>query len=445
MDKIIGQFFSMRMMTIGMFLFLIAIGAATFIESAYDVQTAKLFVYNATWFEILLVYLAINLISNIFKYDLFRKEKFATLLFHLSFIVILIGAGITRFISFEGLMLIREGSSSNFIYSSDPFLWMKINDGKLQYVYKEKSYQSPQYFNRFNIDVEFPNHKTPITVTFENFRENMVDSLVINDSISESVLDIVTDGMSSNYLGKNGFIMLGDLSMSFDKKDAMPGIEVIEENKKYYFKSVLDIAFLPMAKMREARQNGFEVSDSSFTIVPANSKTLLESATLYKVQGQQFVFKGLIKNAKKMLVPASKKNEGIDYLTVKVTDGEKSKIVDLAGGMGQIPSSEIFEFNGLTYELEYGATKIDLPFSIACRDFQLDRYPGSDAPSSFASEVTVLDPKHNVKEDHRIFMNNVIDYGGYRFFQSAYDPDEKGTRLSVNHDALGTNVTYIGY
>lgn len=432
-------------MALGMFIFLFAIGAATFIESAYDVQTAKLFIYNGTWFEILLVYLAINLISNIFRYNMFKREKLASLAFHVSFIVILIGAGVTRFISFEGLMLIREGSSSNFIYSSDPYIWMKINDGEVQYVYKEKNYQSPQYFNRFNIGVDFPKHETPIEVSFVNFRKKMVDSLVVNDSISGNVLEIVTDGMKSNYLGKDDFVMLEDLAISFDKKNAMPGIEVFEENKKYYFKSAIEVTFLAMTKMREARQNGFEVADSSFEVVPANTKVLFETATLYKAQNQQFVFKGILNNAKKMLMPSGRKDVGTDYLTVKITDGNKSKIIDLAGGMGQIPSAEIFEFNGLTYEMEYGATKFELPFSIACRDFQLDRYPGSDAASSFASEVTVLDPKNDVKEDHRIFMNNVIDYGGYRFFQSAYDPDEKGTRLSVNHDTIGTNVTYIGY
>jgi len=337
MDKIIGQFFSMRMMALGMFIFLFAIGAATFIESAYDVQTAKLFIYNGTWFEILLVYLAINLISNIFRYNMFKREKLASLAFHVSFIVILIGAGVTRFISFEGLMLIREGSSSNFIYSSDPYIWMKINDGEVQYVYKEKNYQSPQYFNRFNIGVDFPKHETPIEVSFVNFRKKMVDSLVVNDSISGNVLEIVTDGMKSNYLGKDDFVMLEDLAISFDKKNAMPGIEVFEENKKYYFKSAIEVTFLAMTKMREARQNGFEVADSSFEVVPANTKVLFETATLYKAQNQQFVFKGILNNAKKMLMPSGRKDVGTDYLTVKITDGNKSKIIDLAGGMGQIP------------------------------------------------------------------------------------------------------------
>ena len=49
------------------------------------------------------------------------------------------------------------------------------------------------------------------------------------------------------------------------------------------------------------------------------------------------------------------------------------------------------------------------------------------------------------KHHYHIYMNNVLDYRGYRFFQSGFDPDEKGTILSVNHDMWGTYITYLGY
>jgi hypothetical protein len=82
----------------------------------------------------------------------------------------------------------------------------------------------------------------------------------------------------------------------------------------------------------------------------------------------------------------------------------------------------------------------------------LDKYPGSESPSSFSSELTILDPKRNVKKDKKVYMNNVMDYDGYRFFQSSYELDnpstpenEEGTVLSVNHDWWGTNITYLGY
>ena len=66
------------------------------------------------------------------------------------------------------------------------------------------------------------------------------------------------------------------------------------------------------------------------------------------------------------------------YLTVKVTDGKFSRLVKLKGGMGQIPDAEVFSLNGLTYQMEYGSTRIEMPFYIGCKDFRLEKYPGSE-------------------------------------------------------------------
>ena len=47
---------------------------------------------------------------------------------------------------------------------------------------------------------------------------------------------------------------------------------------------------------------------------------------------------------------------------------------------------------------------------------------------------------------HLIYMNNILDLDGYRLYQSSIDvEDETWTGLSVNHDKLGTIVTYLGY
>lgn len=445
MENFSRAFFSMRMMAVAMIIFLLAIGAATFIESAYDIQAAKIMIYNALWFEVLLTYLGMNLIANIFRYKMYQREKIAMFMFHLSFIVILIGAAVTRFISFEGLMLIREGEKSNVIHSSDPHIWFRINDGKLQYTYSEKAFMSEITDNDFSIDVNFPKHKTPIKIEYVSFQKKMIDSLVINDSIKGVALEIITDGMKSNYLTKGNFVLAGDVAISFEKKDAMPGIELIQKGAKIMIRSKQALRYLPMAEMQKARQTGQEVPDSLFVEIAPDTLVPFQTTTLYQVGGQQFVFKQMINHAKMMLMPSGRRDVGSDYLTVRVTDGNQSKLVQLEGGMGAMPEHEVFNLNGLTYEMEYGSTRIEIPFFIACRDFQLDRYPGSNAPSSFASEVTILDEKNKYTRDQRIFMNNVMDYGGFRFFQSSYDPDEKGTRLSVNHDWWGTNITYLGY
>ncbi len=90
-------------------------------------------------------------------------------------------------------------------------------------------------------------------------------------------------------------------------------------------------------------------------------------------------------------------------------------------------------------------TVIMLPFQLKLSDFVLDRYPGSMSPSSYASEVILFDHKENVTISFRIYMNHILKYKGYRFYQSSYDHDEKGTILSVNHDGPGIFITYAGY
>lgn len=456
MDKFFKIFFSMKMMTLGLIIFFVAIGAATFIESMYDTQTARIAIYNSLWFELLLAYLAVNLIANIFEHRMFRREKVAVLSFHLAFIIIIIGAGVTRYMGFDGMMEIREGEKSNIIYSSDPHLWFKINDGKLQYTDHKHMLMSDWDFvsNDFSIDVNFPEHKTPVTIEYVDYQRKMIDTLIINDSIKGKALDIITDGMKSNYLTKNGFLLLGgNIAISFDKEDAMPGIHISEVNGEMILKTKLPMRYLPMTEMQKARQSGQPVDEKLYVNVPVDTLVPFKTTTLYMVGDQQFVFKQVIDHAKMTKMHSGKDDVGIDYLTVKITDGNESKIVELGGGIGVAnPEHATFEFKGLTYEMEYGSMAVEMPFHIACRDFQLDKYPGSETASSFASEVTVIDDQKKYKRDQRIFMNNVMDYSGYRFFQSSYTLDtpstpenEEGTILSVNQDWWGTNITYLGY
>ena len=119
---------------------------------------------------------------------------------------------------------------------------------------------------------------------------------------------------------------------------------------------------------------------------------------------------------------------------MKVTSNGEEKELTLFGDKGFVSVKNQFELV-VCISLAYGSKYYKTPFNIQLNDFELDRYPGSNSPS-FASEVTLLDG--SLTENHRIYMNNVLDYKGYRFFQSSYDKDELGTVLSVNHDFWGT-------
>ena len=103
--------FSTKLMAVLFLVFAAAMGVGTFVESAYSTETARIYIYNATWFEAIMVFFVINFIGNIYRYKLLSWKKWPILILHLSWILIIIGAFVTRYISYEGMMPIREGAT----------------------------------------------------------------------------------------------------------------------------------------------------------------------------------------------------------------------------------------------------------------------------------------------------------------------------------------------
>jgi len=178
-----------------------------------------------------------------------------------------------------------------------------------------------------------------------------------------------------------------------------------------------------------------------------NTPLSFEKGKLYTLGGLNLVLKEFYPHAEVKLTsknPLAKNSPNDDLLVFKVKSGGEEREVKLFGKSAREGEPVTFTLGNKEITLTYGARRIQLPFSLRLKDFQLERYPGSMSPSSYASEVVVIDKERNKTFPYRIYMNHVLDYRGYRFFQSSYDMDEKGTILSVNHDP-GTLITYIGY
>ena len=99
--------------------------------------------------------------------------------------------------------------------------------------------------------------------------------------------------------------------------------------------------------------------------------------------------------------------------------------------------------NRIVTQTNQGNHVFVLPFQVELVKFTLTRYPGSMSPSSYESEL-LIHIDGTTRREH-VYMNNVLDLKGYRFFQASFDADEKGTVLSVNKDVAGRTVTYAGY
>lgn len=443
MDRLFRELFSMRMMALGLLAFLIAIAAATFIESSYGTPASKIAVYNAVWFEILLLYLSISLIVNIFRYRMYQREKIALFAFHLSFLLIIIGAALTRYVGFEGQMRIKEGETTNIIFSASPYLSIEANDGVNQFTYKEQRWLSEGVENPFDVDFQLPN-QPEFKVEYVEYRENIIDSIMQADSLEGEALEFVIRG-KNYYLFKGEQKLIGGLSYSFDKEGAAPGVKIWEKNGKLFIQSIKPFARVDMMKLTREDRMSNRIDSSAVTTIPADTAVRFYSGQLYNFPNESIMFREYKDHIERVEIRSENKDEGQDLLTLRLSTEGEEKLVTLAGGPSMIMGDNMVQFAGLVFKLGYGARPIELPFSIQCRDFQLDRYPGSDMASSYASEVSLIDTVNQYQRDQRIFMNNVMDYQGYRFFQSSYFPDESGTILSVNYDWWGTNVSYLGY
>lgn len=78
------------------------------------------------------------------------------------------------------------------------------------------------------------------------------------------------------------------------------------------------------------------------------------------------------------------------------------------------------------------------PYSIHLIDFRFDRYPGTNVPRNYSSDVILTDYKKNITRHVRIWMNNPLRYGGDTLYQASFAPDEMGTVLQVV-----TNATWM--
>ena len=191
---------SVKLASILIIVFAAVIGVATFIENDFGRVSAKALIYSKWWFELILFMLLINLVYNLKRYNLFRKEKIAVLTFHLAFIIILIGSAITRYVSFEGMMHIREGEESNIIVSDDVFLQVKVDDRKLQLEYDKKLFMSGITNNDFSLPLKFLDNK--ISIDYLDFFPNVKDTFISSDDGVMTLHLVVPgdDGMQSEYL-----------------------------------------------------------------------------------------------------------------------------------------------------------------------------------------------------------------------------------------------------
>lgn len=433
--KKLKPLFNSRAAGIYILLFAFFIGLATFIENDFGTSTAQKVIFKTWWFELLLLLFSISVVVNIFKFRMIPQKKWSLLMFHFSFIIILLGAAVTRYFSFEGIMHIREGETANTFLSSENYLQFQVIDNNNRYEFSEKVLFSSLGSNAFQKEYLLGNSNVSFKVL--EVIPNPVQSVERIDN-GVPTLKIVIAGMEGRveyYVKEGEQININGQIFNFTTNIIPNAFNITRIGEELFFKADQEYTQMTMA------------TQQLDTIAPSEKPTSLKLKSLYSNGANRFVFGDYFKGGASKIISEKAKIESSSILGVRLQINLNGKISEqyVTGQTGMQGSPVLFNIDSTQFYVAYGAKPLEVPFSIRLNDFIMDRYPGTNSAASYASEVTVQDTRNNTNFNYRIFMNTILNYDGYRFFQSSYDQDETGTYLSVNHDFWGTWITYIGY
>ncbi|EJU8183602.1 cytochrome c biogenesis protein CcsA [Campylobacter jejuni] len=477
MKNIIKSIGDLRVSVVLFLLFALFCALATFIESAYGTPTAWVMVYDTFWFEYIQLLLGINLLCGMFRYKMFGLKKLPLMIFHISFLFILVGSAMTRYAGFEGILPIREHTQNSLIESSKTSLRISaIKDGERYSAVNDRYIGNLSFANSFKLKLNLGDdqavlkYKDLILNAHYTYKENNNSDpllvLMLSQKGSQGVDVKFEKGEVKNIEGVNFAFMNDNVKAPFVKIDENL---TLSSSENLHFLSMLDGQNLDLKigeKANAKERRLYEIKDISFVVKAASlhAQEALEGSNRPQDESFWLWFKSAwLEVGRTMLIstfgePQNWKNSLLLHFKDFALSNE-NKNLELTGSnalklelsyKNESKEFYIFEYNkpimielaGQKFFISWALSYEQLPFDIYLRDFVLDRYPGSMSPASYASEITVKNNNENF--DYRIFMNNVLDYDGYRFYQSSYDQDEKGTVLSVNKDP-GKIPTYIGY
>lgn len=477
MKNIIKSIGDLRVSVVLFLLFALFCALATFIESAYGTPTAWAMVYDTFWFEYIQLLLGINLLCGMFRYKMFGLKKLPLMIFHISFLFILVGSAMTRYAGFEGILPIREHTQNSLIESSKTSLRISaIKDGERYSAVNDRYIGNLPFANSFKLKLNLGDdqavlkYKDLILNAHYTYKENNNSDpllvLMLSQKGSQGVDVKFEKGEVKNIEGVNFAFMNDNVKAPFVKIDENL---TLSSSENLHFLSMLDGQNLDLKigeKANAKERRLYEIKDISFVVKAASlhAQEALEGSNRPQDESFWLWFKSAwLEVGRTMLIstfgePQNWKNSLLLHFKDFALSNE-NKNLELTGSnalklelsyKNESKEFYIFEYNkpimielaGQKFFISWALSYEQLPFDIYLRDFVLDRFPGSMSPASYASEITVKNNNENF--DYRIFMNNVLDYDGYRFYQSSYDQDEKGTVLSVNKDP-GKIPTYIGY
>ena len=248
-------------------------------------------------------------------------------------------------------------------------------------------------------------------------------SELITDIVSEESQMPVNEGSSSNYsetVLDNELVLINRSNSSYDIVHSIP-VHLLKNGKRIDIPdtdlSVQALEYYPNASIARSTSTDNEAA-SSLSLDPIGTRGIAQSMQL-KVSPLAKTYTDDAINTATAYVEIYDANN--DSLGVWLT----SNVID-----DRFPP-QIVQAGDTAYELALRFKRFYHPFRIELIDFKHDKYPGTDVPYNFSSEVYVKDQTGAVKQKSLIYMNHPLRYGGLTFYQASFANEDTTSIFQV--------------
>jgi hypothetical protein len=284
--KYASLFFNTRAAGLYILMFAAAIAIATFIENDFGTSAAQKIIFKSWWFELLLFLFGVSIIVNIVKFRMIQQKKWTVLLFHVSIIIILLGAGITRYFGYEGIMHIRESESGTSFLSSNTYLKFNVSKNGTNYDFSEPVLFASLGKNHWEESYLIGN--VLIEVEVKDFIPN--PKQVLTSSIDgKPILQIVNAGMNGReeyFVSQGETKRIRNVIYNFNDNPIPDAFNIRYNNDSLVFNTNKPLTQMVMATQKRD------------TIYPTGTYYPLKLRSLYSDGTNNFVFSNFNEKAK---------------------------------------------------------------------------------------------------------------------------------------------------
>ena len=428
-----------------------ALAAGTIQESLHDAKVARDVVYNTWWFALILVLLATNVACAAFSRYPWKRRHTGFVITHLGIILILAGSLITMAFGKDGQMAIRTEQTSNLVLLDHQFLHLQV-PGK-------------------GIDALFP----------VNPRKNKARKLPLApwSPVTAEVAEVIPKAkVVSRFVdsekGSPG-VLLRLTGMMADMKEWLVYGDPVREHLNvgpahiylFYASSDEELTLLlnetNITKIQAANFKASDADRNALWIIMAPQGKLyyrLKARGEYAQKGPLFKgteyrtgwmdFKFAVDDYRSNItvereyerVPREEEREdSFSAIRLLVERGRDQKSVWL-----ELGEKKTIEIDKVPVRLNYLLERESLPFSLKLLKFNISRYEGTNNPMSYDSLVEVNDQNRKKTFTSEIRMNQPLKYGGFTFYQAAFQEEDGKPIASVFAVAKdpGISIKYIG-